>query len=104
MDKFIPCYRCGHQVLVIARNCDKCGYEIQMMDIFTHEMTQSEEKGSQTKQKKTKKLRADKRNLKFLARFQGRIYKFKHLIKWYIGGLIVILIIIYLEIVNGYFF
>ena len=35
MDKHIPCY--------------KCGYEIQMMDIFTQQIKQSEEQGSKTK-------------------------------------------------------
>ena len=49
MDKHIPCYKCGHEVLVTVRNCDKCGYEIQMMDIFTQEIKQSEEQGSKTK-------------------------------------------------------
>ncbi|MAW67448.1 MAG: hypothetical protein CL708_06570 [Chloroflexi bacterium] len=49
MDKHIPCYKCGQEVSVTSRHCDKCGYEIQMMDIFTHEMTQLEEQDSETK-------------------------------------------------------
>ena len=49
MDKQIPCHKCGHDVLVTALNCDKCGYEIQMMDIFTQEIKQLEEQGSKTK-------------------------------------------------------
>ena len=49
MDKHIPCHKCGHEVLVTARYCDKCGYEIQMMDIFTHQVKHSEEQGSKTK-------------------------------------------------------
>ena len=49
MDKHIPCYKCGQEVSVTSRHCDECGYEIQMMDIFTHEMTQLEEQDSETK-------------------------------------------------------
>ena len=49
MDKHIPCYKCVQEVSVTSRHCDKCGYEIQMMDIFTHEMTQLEEQDSETK-------------------------------------------------------
>ena len=49
MDKHIPCYKCGQEVPVTSRHCDKCVYEIQMMDIFTHEMTQLEEQDSETK-------------------------------------------------------
>ena len=49
MDKQIPCYKCEHEVLVTARYCDKCGYEIQMMDIFTQQIKQSEEQVSKTR-------------------------------------------------------
>ena len=49
MDKHIPCYKCGQEVSVTSRHCDKCGYEIQMMDIFTHQVKLSEEHGSKTK-------------------------------------------------------
>ena len=43
MDKHIPCHKCGHEVLVTALNCDKCGYEIEFMDIFAHQIKQTEE-------------------------------------------------------------
>ena len=49
MDKHIPCHKCGHEVLVTALNCDKCGYEIEFMDIFVHQIKQTEEEGSKTK-------------------------------------------------------
>ncbi len=49
MDKHIPCHKCGHEVLVTALNCDKCGYEIEFMDIFVHQIKQTEEQGSKTK-------------------------------------------------------